>query len=124
MKLFLGLLLLCAVLAAVLGGACRNPGRAESAPPSLGSVPEIAGPAPVVLGTTLDARTGKPLANALVRGPNGVEARSDERGRFVLRGLALGAAGDLVATTESGLSGRNRLRTLTGGPLEVVVYLR
>ena len=46
------------------------------------------------------------------------------RGRFVLRGLARGAAGELVATSEAGLSGKNLLRPLEGGPLEVVLYLR
>jgi hypothetical protein len=104
-----------------LAGSCRNaPG--ENASP--GSAPQQAGPPPVVTGTVLDARTGTPIPGALVRGPGGVETRSDARGRFVLRGLALGASGDLVGTTEAGLTGKNLLRSLEGGPLEVVLHLR
>ena len=48
-----------------------------------------------------------------------VALRSDARGRFVLRGLARGAAGELVATSEAGLSGKNLLRPLEGGPLDL-----
>jgi len=113
--------LVAALLASL--AACRNPAPGESAEDG-GPVPTRPGPGPVVTGTVLDARTGKPIAGALVRGPGAVEARSDARGRFLLRGLALGTAGELVATTEAGLSGKNRLRPLAAGPLEVVVYLR
>jgi len=101
-------------------GACQNPspepavGRTEAA---------LTGPAPVVTGTVLDARTGKPIAGAVVKGPGGVETKSDARGRFVLRGLPLGVSGELVATSD-GLTGKNLLRTLEGGPLEVVLHLR
>jgi hypothetical protein len=112
-------LLLCLVLL----GACRNPEGGDAA--ALGAAPAgRSGPAPVVTGTVLDARTGKPIAGALVRGPGGVEAKSDKSGRFVLRGLALGAAGELVGTTEAGLSGKNLLRPLESGLLEVVLHLR
>lgn len=104
--------------------ACRNPAAVEAA--SGGGQPPSAqnGPGPVVTGTVLDARTGKPVAGARVCGPGGVEARSDAQGRFVLRGLALGASGELVATTEAGLRGKNLLRPLASGPLEVVLHLR
>jgi hypothetical protein len=108
---------------ALAAGACRNPD--SSADESHARPASVAtGPAPVVAGTVLDARTGKPIAGALVRGPGGVEAKSDAQGRFVLRGLALGATGELVATTESGLTGKNPLRALEGGLLEVVLHLR
>ena len=110
------------VTLALLSAACRNPSATE--PAQLGAAPVAAGPAPIVLGTTVDARTGKPVANVLVRGPDGVETRSDAQGRFVLRGLTAGVSGELVGTTESGLNGRNKLRSLAGGPLEVVLYLR
>lgn len=103
--------------------ACTNP------PPAGGDellLPESAatGPAPLVTGTVLDARTGKPVAGATVRAPGGQQATTDERGRFVLRGLALGTSGELVGTTEAGLAGKNHLRPLAGGPLEVVLYVR
>jgi hypothetical protein len=106
-----------------LASACRNPTEGE--PGSVfGTAPAPSGPGPIVTGTVVDARTGKPIAGALVRGPGGVETQSDARGRFVLRGLVLGASGELVGTTEAGLSGRNLLRALEAGPLEVVLHLR
>jgi hypothetical protein len=113
-----------ALLGAALAllGACRNPG-ADDPDAARVQAPAPAGPAPIVTGTVLDARTGKPIAGALVRGPGGVETKSDASGRFVLRGLALGASGELVATSD-GLTGKNLLRTLEGGPLEVVLHLR
>lgn len=116
--------LLILVLCAALALACRNPEGSSEA--ELGAKPAsgASGPAPVVTGTVLDARSGKPIAGALVRGPGGVEAKSDARGRFVMRGLALGASGELVGTTEAGLSGKNLLRPLESGVLEVVLHLR
>jgi hypothetical protein len=113
--------LLAAFLALV--AACRNPAPPEEDRAD-GSVLAPGGPAPIVTGTVLDARTGRPISGALVRGPGGVETRSDERGRFVLRGLAVGASGELVGTTAAGLSGKNLLRALEGGALEVVLHLR
>lgn len=112
-----------ALLASAALLACHNP-RSVRAGAEEASAPSTSGPSPVVTGTVLDARTGKPVAGALVRGPGGVEARSDAGGRFVLRGLALGASGELVATTEAGLRGKNLLRPLASGPLEVVLHLR
>ncbi len=116
------ILLLSACAALAVG--CRNPTTSEPGGSPYGSAPVASGPAPIVTGTVLDARTGKPVAGALVRGPDGVETRSDARGRFVLRGLRLGASGELVGTTEAGLAGTNLLRPLEGGPLEVVLHLR
>jgi len=107
----------------VLVLACRSPALTQEAP-AQGAAPGWTGPAPVVTGTVLDARTGKPISGALVRGPGGVETKSDERGRFVLRGLAVGASGELVGTTAAGLRGKNLLRALEGGALEVVLHLR
>lgn len=116
--------LLAPILLAVaaLAAGCRNPSGDEG--PATVGVPALAGPAPIVTGTVLDARTGKPVPGALVRGPDGVESKSDARGRFVLKGLALGVSGELVGTTTSGLTGKNRLRALEAGVLEVVLYLR
>jgi hypothetical protein len=105
--------------------ACTNP------PPASGDellLPESSaaatGPSPLLTGTVLDARTGKPVPGATVRAPGGLSTTTDERGRFVLRGLALGTSGELVGITEAGLTGKNRLRPLEGGPLEVVLYVR
>jgi len=114
------ILSVCAALAL----ACRNPSGVDSSEAAAASAPAAVGPAPIVTGTVVDARTGQPVSGALVRGPDGVEAKSDARGRFVLRGLHLGAFGELVATTEAGLSAKNRLRPLESGPLEVVLHLR
>jgi len=110
-----------ALLLGLLG--CRSPEPKPPAPGPFGD-PGRSGPAPLVAGTTLDARTGKPLAGVRVVGPGGVEAVSDAQGRFLLRGLAPGVSGELVATAPSGLQARNRLRGLVGGTLEVVLRLR
>src|SRR6185503_8427252 len=108
--------LLGLLLAAVaLSGACRNAPASAAAASGHGAAPVAAGPGPIVTGTVLDARTGKPIAGALVRGPGGVETKSDAQGRFVLRGLALGVSGELVGTSEAGLTGKNLLRALEGG---------
>lgn len=112
------------LVCAALMFACRNPSASdEGARPAAGPASAL-GPGPLVTGTVLDARTGQPIPGARVRGPGGAEARSDAHGRFVLRGLGPGTAGDLVGTTESGLRGKNVLRPLEGCPLEVVLHLR
>jgi hypothetical protein len=78
----------------------------------------------VVVGTTLDASSRQPLAGVFVEGPGGTQAQSDARGRFLLRGLAVGAQGELVATGPDGRRGSVRLRPLERGSLEVVLFLR
>ena len=116
-------LLFVSTALAALAASCRGPAGADEDSGRSAATAGV-GPGPVVTGTVVDARTGKPVAGALVRGPDGVEAKSDARGRFVLSGLAPGASGELVATAESGRSGRNVLRPLAAGPLEVVLYVR
>jgi len=113
-----------ALLPLLVLGACTNPSPAAGDELLLPQGSAATGPAPLLSGTVLDARTGKPVAGATVRAPGGQETTTDERGRFVLRGLALGTSGELVGTTEAGLTGKNRLRPLVGGPLEVVLYVR
>lgn len=111
------------VLLAALTG-CRNapgPGEVRAAEAALRA---RRGPPPVVVGTVVDARTRKPLPGVRVRGPEGVEAVSDVDGRFVLDGLELGWEGDLVAALDDGREGRNRLRALGPGQLEVVLFVR
>jgi hypothetical protein len=78
----------------------------------------------VVRGTTVDERTREPIAGALVVGPEGAKARSDEHGRFVLEGLSAGASGEVRASSSDGLCGSVQLRPLAAGELEVVVHLR
>lgn len=110
--------------AVALGAGCHNPSSSAAGESTRGAAPVASGPGPIVTGTVLDARTGKPIAGAMVSGPGGLETKSDAHGRFVLRGLALGVSGDLVGTSASGLTGKNLLRALEGGPLEVVLHLR
>jgi len=104
--------------------ACQQPPPATGEDLLLPAGGAALGPAPVVTGTVLDARTGKAVAGATVRAPDGQTATTDARGRFVLRGLAAGTSGELVGTTEAGLTGKNLLRPLEGGSLEVVLYVR
>jgi hypothetical protein len=107
-----------------LAGACRNaPGPGEVRAAEAAARARL-GPPPVVHGTVLDARTRRPVAGARVRVPGGLEVVSDVEGRFVLAGLELGWEGDLEAVTDSGQEGRNRLRALGPGDLEVVVFVR
>ncbi len=77
-----------------------------------------------VVGTALDAATGKPIQGAVIVGFDAPSITTDAAGRFELRGLPVGAAGVVRATTEAGLVGENRIRPLNSGELEVVIYLR
>jgi len=113
-----------AVLALFLALACQQPPPAGGEDLLLPETGAAAGPAPVVTGTVLDARTGKPVEGATVRAPGGQTVKTDARGRFVLRGLLPGTSGELVGTTEAGLTGKNLLRPLDAGALEVVLYVR
>lgn len=78
----------------------------------------------LVRGTTIEAASGRPLAGVLVEGPGAARATSDRQGRFELRGLPVGVGGELVATAPDGRTGRNVLRQLRAGALEVVVFVR
>ncbi len=120
--------LCCLLLLAACAGS-RGEGKAERAPrEGEGSAlrdPRAprGGPASV-RGTVLDAASGRPLAGALVQGPGGAQAVSDREGRFALERLPVGGGGEVVATTDDGRSGTNRLRALREGVLEVVVFVR
>jgi hypothetical protein len=78
----------------------------------------------MIRGTTLEAATRSPLAGVLVSGPEGSSAVSDPHGRFVLRGLREGAAGELRARSRDGLEATNPLQPLRNEVLEVVMHLR
>lgn len=79
---------------------------------------------PVVTGTVIEASTGRFLAGVQVEGPDGQKTSTNAEGYFELRGLSYGNKCIIKATSESGLKGENRLRTLQAGLLEVVIYLR
>ena len=102
---------------------CHASGLAQDAKHPYGAPPAPTGPGPLIRGTAIEAKTGKPLGGATVVGPGNVETKTDAQGRFSLR-LAHGAAGELVARTDAGLEGRNRLLPRSGGELEVVIFLR
>jgi len=78
----------------------------------------------VLLGTVIEAGSGKPVAGAWIEAPSGERAETDENGRFRLQGVPLGTEGFLQAGTEGGLIGKNLLRPVTSGELEIVIYLR
>ena len=110
--------------------ACGTSPEADERAVTAGEARSVAsgtGPC-VVVGTVIEAATAEPVGGARVEGPGGFVATTDEDGRFELSGLALGAAGELVASleTEGGgrLQGLNRLRPLRAGRLEVVIFLR
>jgi len=63
------------------------------------------------------------VAGARVVAPDGTEATSGADGRFRLKGVAAGTAGELVATSGA-LRGTVRLRPVSGGRLEVVLHVR
>jgi hypothetical protein len=113
---------LVACLVPFLVGACTSRSRAGEPPPAAPGLADIqAGPA-VVVGTVIDAATGRPSPGAVVTGPGGAEAVSDASGRFRIKGMAPGTQGELRAVAGA-RSGSVRLRPLAGGVLEVVVYL-
>jgi hypothetical protein len=117
------LVALLALLAASCGA--NRVDRAADGQAALARPVPAAARGPVrIVGTAMDATTGRPVAGARVVGPEGVEARSDGEGRFELRGLSAGSEGELRATTEDGRAGRNRIRPLRRSVLEVVVWLR
>lgn len=117
-----GVLLLLLPLASC--GARTQAAEPAPAPSTVSTGEErFAGPA-VISGTAIEASTGRPLAGVEVEGPGGAKGVTDASGRFELRGLATGLTGFLRAWTAGGLEGRNRLRPLGSGRLEVVIYLR
>ena len=113
-----------ALALALVSTGCGTSVEARDAEPGGPAAPPRArGPARVV-GTALEAATGRPIRGARIEGPGGVLAESDAEGRFELRGLELGAVGVLRATAPGGLEGENPLRALQTERLEVVIYLR
>jgi hypothetical protein len=101
------------LLAGLLPASCRNSHNTADAETSA-----------VIVGTVLDAATGKPVEGARVEGPGGRKTRSDQRGRFELRGLGVGTTGEVRASTGDGKSGSVSLRRLSAGRLEIVLHVK
>ena len=114
--------LLIALLSAAACRSSKEEEENEAAAPLLAAVDLEAGP-PVIVGTVVEASSGEPVAGARVVAPDGTAAVTDAEGRFLLKGLALGTAGDLVATA-GGRRGAVRLRPVSEGRLEVVLHVR
>jgi hypothetical protein len=81
------------------------------------------GPTATLVGTALEAASGQRLAGVVLHGPDGMQTRSDESGRFEFAGLPLGWRGPLIAEGPDGLRTELRLRPLGPGRLEVVLRL-
>ena len=108
---------------ALLGCGANSNGRATGSPhaPALSGAGETTA---AISGTVVDALTGLPVAGVSIEGPGGARATSDERGRFHLTGLPVGAEGEVVARAKDGAEARNPLRPLRSGTLEMVLRLR
>lgn len=78
----------------------------------------------VVVGTVVDAATGKPVANARIEGPGGHKTSSDDSGRFRLEGLEVGATGEVKATAQDGRTASVTLRRLSDKKLEIVLSVK
>src|SRR5262245_37588921 len=92
--------------------SCCSPGA------SAGADTEV-----VIAGSVLDAASGEPVAEAVVRGPRDTRTTSDSRGRFELEGLHAGDAGRVEAVAEDGRRGGIELRPQRGGRTEVVIHV-
>ncbi len=78
----------------------------------------------VIVGTVVDAATGKSVANARVEGPGGRKTTSDDGGRFRFEGLEIGTTGDVKASVSDGRTATVPLRRLSEKKLEIVLYLK
>lgn len=77
----------------------------------------------LVVGSVIDAATGRAVPDIRLEGPEGSRATSDDRGRFEMEGLRAGDSGEIVALAPDGRRGGVTLRPLAPGRLEVVVQL-
>lgn len=77
-----------------------------------------------VRGTVLRAADLEPVEGAVVSGPGGSRTRSGPDGRFELKGIPRGAAGEVLAELEGGLVAKVPVRPLEQDELEVVLHLR
>ncbi len=102
--------------------ACQNEG--ESGSPGEASQPSLpAQGTAIVCGSVIDLQSGAPAAGVSVAGPGGQTARTDDQGRFELRGLPLGTAGEVRARSNDGRVAVNVLVPLGHERREIVLYL-
>ena len=102
--------------------ACHN--RGESGTPGETSRPESpAEGTAIVCGSVIDLKSGAPASGVSVVGPGGKATRTDDQGRFELRGLALGTAGEVRARTDDGREALNVLMPLGHERREIVMHL-
>ncbi len=102
--------------------ACHNKGEAGS--PGETSRPESpAEGSAIVCGSVIDLKSGAPAAGVSVVGPGGKTTRTDGQGRFELRGLALGATGEVRARADDGREAVNVLLPLGHERREIVLHL-
>jgi hypothetical protein len=78
----------------------------------------------VIVGTVVDAATGKSVANAKVEGPGGRKTSSDDNGRFRFEGLEIGTTGEVKASTSDGRTATVPLRRLSDKKLEIVLSVK
>jgi hypothetical protein len=78
----------------------------------------------VIVGTVVDAATGKSVANAKVEGPGGRKTTSDDAGRFRLEGFEIGTTGEVKASVSDGRSASVVLQRLSEKKLEIVLHLK
>jgi hypothetical protein len=90
---------------------CSGSGAERQGSSAVHGKPPASGTA-IVTGTTLDAATGQPVGGVEVSGPGGVTATPDDAGRFVLKDLPEGVAGELRARSRDGKQAVNQLRVI------------
>lgn len=102
--------------------ACQDKGEAGSPGETIQPRLPAAGSA-IVCGSVIDLKSGAPLAGVSVAGPAGKTARTDDQGRFELRGLPLGTAGEVRARADDGREAVNVLLPLGHERREIVLQL-
>ena len=77
----------------------------------------------VVRGVVVDVQSGESLVGVRVEGPDGSQAVSDPRGRFILTGLREGDSGVIRAWRSDDWKAEVPLRPLKQGGVSVVLHL-
>lgn len=113
---------LALVFALASFGACHPPSSGVQVGGTLYPAPPPEDGA-VVCGTVMDLSTNRPAEGVDVTAPAGRSARTDEEGRFEIRGMALGAFGELLAQSSDGRRAELTLLPLGRERREVVLYL-
>ena len=77
----------------------------------------------VVKGIVVDVQDGEPLIGVRVEGPRSTRAVTDPKGRFVLKGLRVGDAGEVRAWRSDGWEAQVALRPLASEGIDIVLHL-